>query len=169
MDPKVKEFIDSAKSKERSEFEKKRNAHLISLGLVKEQVRKYSDAYNASRFPNYDRELKKYYGDYSVPVDVTDEEYEEIKRITSPKDSNNSKIENGAENFLGVINIILLIVGIITAFVLFIISSTCYGNEATYFVIAAIVVLFMSFVSWAILRVMLNISNNLHRINSKLK
>ena len=35
MDPKVKEFIEAARAKERIEFERQRNAHLISLGFVK--------------------------------------------------------------------------------------------------------------------------------------
>ena len=37
MNPKVQQFIDEAKAKERAEFEKLRDAHLIKLGLVDEE------------------------------------------------------------------------------------------------------------------------------------
>lgn len=119
MDPKVKEFINAAKSKERAKFEKERDKYLISLGLIKEQERKYSDAYNASTFPNYDSELKKYYRETFVPVEVTDEEYEEIKKwaeINTPKDT--KKQEKSDIEKLKTIGIYILVVGIICAFFL---------------------------------------------------
>ena len=164
MDPKVKEFIETAKSKERAEFEKKRDEHLISLGLIKEQIREYSDSYGDGYY-QYDEEKNKYYKDSLVLVNVTDEEYEEIKKIaTKPEE-----VENGAENFLRVINGISLVIGIIFAVILIIASVNSYGDESTTFLIAGIVVLLISFVSCAIIRVLLNISDNLHKINAKLK
>ena len=90
----------------------------------------------------------------------------EEKVITGNQECN---IEDGAETFLGIINSISLVVGIISAIILFFISADSYGGESTTFAIAGIVVLFISFVSWAIVRVLLNISINLHKINAKLK
>ena len=66
------------------------------------------------------------------------------------------------------INGIALALGIISAvFILF--SALSAKGVGGYFVLAALGILLVSFVSWAIVKVMLNISNNLHMINSKLK
>lgn len=171
MDPKVKEFIDSAKSKKREEFEKERDAHLISLGLIKEKVRKYSDAYGGGYYA-YDEVQKKYYGEFNVPVNVTDEEYAEIKKITEEKPNEDIKIENGAEKFLAVFNGIFLGIGILASVILLIaaIDGLSYGDdEGVVYLLSSIGVLLVSIISWNITRVLLNISNNLHKINSKLK
>lgn len=173
MDPKVKEFIDSAKSKKREEFQKERDAHLISLGLIKEKVRKYSDAYGGG-YNAYDEVQKKYYGEFNVPVNVTDEEYAEIKKITEEKSNKEIKIENGAENFLGVLNTIFFVIGIIAAVIFLIIAIDNLGSyrtedEGIVNLITSIAILIVSFISWGVTRVLLNISNNLHQINSKLK
>ena len=171
MDPKVKEFIDSAKSKKREEFEKERDAHLISLGLIKEKVRKYSDAYGGGYYA-YDEVQKKYYGEFNVPVSVTDEEYSEIKKITEEKSNKDIKIENAAENFLGVLNTIFFVIGIIASVILLIaaIGALSYGDdEGVVYLLSSIGVLLVSIISWNITRVLLNISNNLHKINAKLK
>ena len=64
MDAKVKEFLDAAKAKERAEFEKKRDEHLISLGLINEEESKceYSDRYDYTQgYILYDAKLDKYY------------------------------------------------------------------------------------------------------------
>ena len=74
MDAKVKEFLETAKAKEREAFEKKRDEHLISLGLVNEgeSVREYADNYNYV-FNKWDEETKKYYREKLVAISVTDE------------------------------------------------------------------------------------------------
>ena len=149
MDPKVKEFIDAAKSKERAKFEKERDAHLIRLGLVKKETRKTYD------------------GVSYIPLDVTDEEYAEINKITEEKPNEDIKIENGAENFLAVFNGIFLGIGILASVILVCISFDSYDG-GIYF-LSGLGVLLVSFVSWGITKVLLNISNNLHQINSKLK
>ena len=162
MDPKVKKFIEAARAKERKAFEEERDAHLISLGLIKEIARKYSDGFGGG-FDHYDEDLKKYYKEFPVPEEVTDEEYEEIKRITGiePK-----KINNGAEKFLDGVNAALLVIGFIATIIL---AFAAFNNPEEGYLIAAIVVLSTSVVSSAIIGVLINISNNLHQINSKLK
>lgn len=162
MNPKVKEFIEAARAKERTKFEEERDAHLISLGLIKETVRKYSDEFGGG-FDHYDKDLKKYYNEFPVPEKVTDEEYEEIKRITGIE---TKEINNGAEKLLDGINTALLIIGIFATIIL---AFAAFTNPEEGYFIAAIVVLSTTVVSWAMVRVLLNISNNLHQINSKLK
>lgn len=167
MDTKVKEFLDAAKAKEREAFEKKRDEHLISLGLVNEEesVREYADNYNYV-FNKWDEEAKKYYREKLVAISVTDEEYEEIIKHSTPTANDVVELDNGAEKFLGVINIIALIVSIITTIVLAIIASS--EGEGV-ILLAGLGVLLVGLISWAVVKVMLNISNNLHKINSKLK
>lgn len=169
MDAKVKEFLETAKAKEREAFEKKRDEHLISLGLVNEgeSVREYADNYNYV-FNKWDEETKKYYREKLVAISVTDEEYEEIKKYSATDVVEEEELENGAEKFLAVINGISLAIGIIAAIVLIFVALDSYRNGG-YFFLASVVILLMSLVSWAIVKVVLNISNNLHKINSKLK
>lgn len=166
MDTKVKEFLDAAKAKEREAFEKKRDEHLISLGLISEVVREYSSHYS-TRFEEWDVDKQMYYYDRKQPVKVTDEEYEEILKYSTKNEIEEIEIENGAENFLSVMNGINLAIGIMAAVVL-IFVALAYRNGGYYF-LASVVILLTSLISWAIVKVVLNISNNLHKINSKQK
>ena len=103
MDTKVKEFLEAAKSKEREAFEKERDKHLISLGLIKEgeSIREYSDRY-VYPFTLWDKEKQKYYYDKKVPINVTDDEYEEIKKYSTKEVvEETTKLNKGAEKFLG--------------------------------------------------------------------
>lgn len=170
MNAKVKEFLDGAKAKEREEFEKRRDEHLISLGLLddeSETVRVYSN-YRDDLYFYWDEEKKMYYYEGKQPIKVTDEEYEEIIKYSKKDVVDETKLKNSAEKFLGVINQINLAFGIIAAVVLIFVALSVYHNQVIY-VLASIVILFTSLISWAIVKVVLNISNNLHKINSKLK
>ena len=166
----AKEFLDAAKAKERAEFEKKRDEHLISLGLINEEESKceYSDRYDYTQGNIlYDAKLDKYYKGVKVPLQVSDEEYEEILKFAPTTVAiNEDTLNNGAEKFLGTINTIILVVSIIAAVSLAIYAM--YWEEGALFLIG-LGVLLVGLISWAIVKVMLNISNNLHKINSKLK
>ncbi len=168
MDTKVKEFLDAAKAKEREAFERKRDEHLISLGLIDEEsevVREYS-SYYSTRFEKWDVDKKLYYYDRKQPVKVTDEEYEEILKYSTKNEIKEIEIDNGAEKFLSVMNVINLAIGIFAA--VFLIFVALDGNGGYYF-LASVVILLTSLISWAIVNVVLNISNNLHKIKSKQK
>ncbi len=169
MDTKVKEFIEAAKLKERKVFEKERDEHLLSLGLIDEEksIREYSVNYS-SFFNKWDKKAQKYYREELVPAKITDEEYEEVKRYAAKNaaDMENVELNNGAEKFLGIINTIMLVLSIIAVVVLIIVGVVEY--EGGLFLIA-LSVLLISLISWAVVKVVLNISNNLHEINSKLK
>ena len=181
MDAKVKEYLDAAKAAERKKFEEKRDSILISLGLVDpdKTKREYSDLdYYTYAYPEWDPEKRKHYRIVHEPVEVTDEEFEEIMKY-APKVSKKEvlndikytpqcvEVENGAEKFLAVVNNIALAIGIIAAvFLLFIALDS--NKIAGYFVLSALGVLLVSFVSWAVVKVVLNVSNNLHEINAKM-
>jgi len=67
---------------------------------------------------------------------------------------------------LGTINTIILAVSIIAAIALTI-CAIAWGKGALFLI--GLGVLLVGLISWDIVKVMLNISNNLHKINSKLK
>ncbi len=166
---KIQEFIKAAKTKEREEFEKQRDLHLVSLGLVDETktVKEYSKVYT-SQYPIFDQEKNQYYRVVNIPLEVTDEEYEEIKRLTPPVVDKGEELGENKEQLLKVLNGIMLGVAIIATIVLIITAINAYRIGGYYF-LAAVALLFISLLNWALVNVLINISNNLHDINSKLK
>lgn len=167
MNPKVKQFLEEAKAKERAEFEKQRDAHLIKLGLVDEDKStiEYSDCYTpAYGFEKYDRELNKYYKRVPAPIEVTDEEYELIKRYSATKPTVTQN--NDAEIFLDKVNSFVAIVSIVTSIVL---AALALKDGSWVLFLGVVVIAIVSLISSAAVKVLLNISNNLHDINSKLK
>lgn len=167
MNPKVKQFLEEAKAKERAEFEKQRDAHLIKLGLVDENKStiEYSDCYSpACGFEKYDREQNKYYKRVPAPIEVTDEEYELIKRYSATKPTVTQN--NDAEIFLDKVNSFVAIVSIVTSIVL---AALALKDGSWVLFLGAVVIAIVSLISSAAVKVLLNISNNLHEINSKLK
>lgn len=111
-----------------------------------------------------------------MAIKVSDEEYSEIiKHYKSPiessdisTDNNNhmTSIDNNAEHFLGVINKIGLYIVICVS--VFVASIFLFTGEFVY-ILPIIVIVFLETIMWAINKVVLNISNNLHQINAKLK
>ena len=167
MNPKVKQFLDEAKAKERAEFEKQRDAHLMKLGLVDEEKStiEYSDSFLPARgFDKYDRELNKYYKSVPAPIEVTDDEYELIKRYSATKPQ--AILNNDAETFLDKVNSIVTCVSILASIVL---VALALIDESWTLFWGAVVIAIVSLISSAAVKVLLNISNNLHEINSKLK
>lgn len=166
----AKDFIEAAHKEERASFEKERDELLISLGLFDEEKtsREYSDD-RVYPFVNWDNETGKYYYDKKVPLAVTDEEYLEIKRIAKTKEGEEEiYINNSAERTLNGFNIAMLIICLVGAFFLFIMSCNAYRGEGTY-IAGAIVLVLLGLYNWAIMKVFINISNNLHQINKKQK
>ena len=171
MDAKVKEFLEKAQANEREKFEKERDALLISLGLIEGDAvsgREYGPRYGHP-YVHYDAEKKAYYREIKgTPISVTDEEYEMIKKYVETKETQNKKdvavLKNGAEKFLEVINIIVLIISLICSTIL--LGESGYGEELYTYI--GIIVLLVSLIMFASVKVPLNISNNLHEINSKL-
>ena len=164
MDEKLQKYLDEAKAKER----RKKDELLISLGLTKDEtVRIYSESYS-DVYNKWDAETDKYYADVKVPITVTDEEYEEIKKYASNSTDEATDLDTKAENFLAILNTIFLIIGIITALVILYKGMNSTGSFKEHLIEAAVVA-GGSLISWAIWKVVLNISYNLHEINSKLK
>ena len=175
MNENVKKFIDAAKAAERKRFESERDSLLLSLGLIDPEKtrREYSDyPYPTDTHPDLDEEKKKYYRTIVEPLEVSDEEYEQIKQY-APKEtlsvvSGNSVLGKTSENFLALLSNISLAIGTIVSIVL-LFSTNNFGGNKGYVVLTAVGLFFISLMSWAAIKVLLNISNNLHEINSKIK
>ena len=162
MHPKVEEFLQKARAEEL----KKRRKKLIELGLSEAIEVDSQNGYDSYEWVwNNEKGISepKYYRN---DIDISDEEYEEILKYYP--NTNSTPISDSAESILEVLNVITLIFGIAAGFICFIIGVIGqYGSS--YLIISGICIAIISTISWAALKVILNISNNLHQINSKLK
>lgn len=168
MNEKVEELISKRKEELRKQSLKRRNQHLVDLGLVSEKsTRQYFDTWQNTSDCKWDEEKKKYYVGVEVPLEVTDEEYAEICKYF-PENTSMVEFETfGAEVTLKTIASIILIVGILASLIL--ISMTISGEFPPIVVVYAILVLITSLSFWAAFRCFANISISLKKINSKIK
>jgi len=179
MDEKVKNFLEEAKAKEQEAIllekqkeKEKRDALLISLGLTQpdKNSRKYNNA-PIKPYDKYDPGKKMYYYETEEAIEVTDEEFEEIKKYAKYFKNDMASAEkmvseNAAESTLNTVNSLVLAIAIVMSIVLIIASII----TKTYGLIAVGVGVFLTYlIVWAIVKVYINISNNLHQINSKIK
>lgn len=168
LSPKVQEFIENAKKAqteaEEMEMQKQqveRDEYLISLGLyTEEKVEGIMDSFG-----------NKYYDTVKTAISVTDEEFDEIKKY-APKEKVSPiqatcELNNGAEQLLNVLNTIGLIIACIVAIILITNGISSYNQD--YLIVVGVVFAMISVISFSCMKVVLNISNNLHKINSKLK
>ena len=105
---------------------------LVSLGLV-ENVKEYSpDGTKTPGYVEFDEEANNYYRVKKVPVVVTDEEFEEIRKVAAkPKPvAQNKSIPDGTEWGLKIVNGLfwLLAIGGFIA-VIYICSSVLSGED----------------------------------------
>ena len=172
MDAKLEKFLAEAKAQKRKAFEDKRDNHLRSLGLTTgETIRKYSDKdsdKDSNTYEKWDEKAQMYYTEVEVPITVTDEEYEEILKYAPKQNDEVPELDTKAENFLAIMNVICLAAGIIAAIAILYKGTNSSGDFKDY-MIEALAIAGVSLISWAIWKVVLNISYNLHEINNKLK
>lgn len=139
MNAKVQEFIDKMKKEQEKRELITRNTHLTSLGLVDTNKsyteRKYSNTFGDG-YRQFDEEKKLYYKEITVyaPIEVTDEEYQEILKYAPVKSQNTEKIvakekETTWANAINVIANILLVINIIGGIILCIILSSDYSTD----------------------------------------
>lgn len=92
MNAKVEEFINKKKDELREKELRKREKHLISLGLIDENKTKrgivYLDNWDGTKDCKFDEDKNKYYKEGYVPVaiEVTDEEYQEILKYATAEE-----------------------------------------------------------------------------------
>lgn len=113
MNPKVEKFLSEMKESKANEAKRIRDEHLISLGLVDDEKmiknRKYSQ-YWSKKYPNYDKYKDMYYSDteHPLPIEISDEEYEEILKI-APLSESVTKKEKSFASWAGCIKILAYI------------------------------------------------------------
>ena len=176
----VKKYLDEAKAKEQEMIEEEarkkkeqRDNYLIGLGLIAGMERRYNKE-RGNQYCMWDDEKKMYYYDAQIPVEVTDEEFEEIqkyekfhngKAVSSVEEK--PDINNGAEATLSAINTIFFVLALIAGFTMFVagMGDTAYRG----LVKLSIILILGATISWAVVKVYVNISNNLHELNANSK
>ena len=123
MNEKVKEFLDAKKEEElkkQEELNKKqeeaKRITLIGLGLFEKEYspdNKYSEEFCCSDWDS-NATTNKFYK--KVPVEITDEEYEEVKKYTEIPSTVSDK--NLIATILRVIGFVVYVVGFIASFFL---------------------------------------------------
>ena len=90
---KGKEKVIAAQERKIASDKRKRDNHLISIGLIDEE--KINRIYSDNEFfqSKFDEKKGKYYKEEVVALEVTDDEYEEICRYFPPKTEKTEKTE----------------------------------------------------------------------------
>ncbi len=156
MNVKVEEFLNLKKDEEK----KRRDEHLVSLGLVDEsktvRMRKYSRFWS-EEYEQYDGDKDMYFCEKNVhaPLEVTDEEYKEILKY-APQISEKTKMKPASGfkwgNVIKVIAIISLFLGLIANLFMFVVGFDlweCVGNIIIIFLFFPFVMGFSRIVSAA--------------------
>lgn len=93
MHEKLKSFLDAQKEAEVKAYEARKHETLVDLGLYEREYSpsgKYSEEYPFCEW-DVDRHASIYFK--KVPIEITDEEYQEVKKYAKTEDK-----ENGAKN-----------------------------------------------------------------------
>ena len=153
MNPKVQEFINSAKELERERYEKERDAILIGLGLCEDDGErvynpdKHAINVNTALYPYYDEERKEWYRTNAKPkaITVTDEEYEEILKYadkTGVRVNEQGIVEQSGESstsekILSVFNVLFMLSAIVSGIIL--LCNASWSDYSALYISAGIV------------------------------
>ena len=180
MNEQVSAFIEEQKQKKLEEFNRKKNEHLIELGLV-DEIHTKPKEYLEGTASQWYREMhgyihcdeKGWYKNTPLALNVTDEEYEEICKVCPPKNEkdNNTDIKlekkysssNLAEGVVKIFAWFDFIVSIIAFFALLVISFDSYKFNWISFGIG-VGVLLSTIITWALPLVLVNISQKLDNL-----
>ena len=173
----VAKFIEEQKQRKLKELDAKQREHLIAIGLVDEQqsiqVKEYYHGMVMTDLTSHGY-LKDDKGWYKLvnkpkPLEVTEEEYEEICKVCPPKVHKNNKSETKlesnryAENVVTILAWIVLVVGVIGCIAFMIIAGDGWDYNWTLFG-TGIGLLITSAISWGVLLALTNISRKLDRL-----
>lgn len=149
----VNEFLAAAKEEQKKQTEKVRERTLIEAGL-------FTQAY-------YDGSM------ISKPLPVSDEEYEEVKKVIDSginPYSSKKKVARGDEGFLTGLAWCILVIGIVASIVcLATLAVNPYGDFVLWGFLVAIGVLVSSLICFALMKVIANISTTLKQIQNREK
>ena len=145
----LKEEENAKELKRKEEELKQKENHLISLGLIDKEKSSYKKIYNSERtiiYDKWDSQEKKYYKEIKsfVPIEVTDEEYQEILKYAplieekkesirtneiECKEEDTHKPETTWANAIKIIANILLVLNIIGGIILHIVLADNYSTD----------------------------------------
>ena len=120
----VQEFIDAIKEKQKQKEQEAKNEHLIRLGLIdKEKSNREYFPYFVNEKCKWDEEVGKYYIGKNVPLEVSDEEYQEILKyaeIELEEERKNAKQKKGGRwgNAIIIMAYIALFIGVLANIIL---------------------------------------------------
>lgn len=144
MNEKVESFLNKKRAEEQEKYAKQKQKLLIDLGLFDKEYStstSYSAEYPYAEWDNQAQPGKcKYYK--QVPIDVSDEEYEEIKKYSNIETEDNQS--NPVATALTVIAWIVFIGGFISGIVLGNVEFSGYYHDYNEFSFA------VAFIYWAI-------------------
>lgn len=137
MNPKAQEFINKIKEEKKAKELIEKEEHLISLGLIDENRsgirRVYSETFNYSDFPYYDSKKDLYYKDKEtyLPIEVTDEEYQEILKYApiNKKTEVKKKLRTTWADAIEIIANLFLAINIIGGIVLCVTFASDYSID----------------------------------------
>ena len=137
MEPILKEFLDKKQAEQRKEFESERDKLLVSLGLVKFEKEYSPSGKQTGPYVKYDVGAKNYYYvKHKTPIEVTDEEYEQIKKYAltqKPQKLQTLQKSNevdGTEWGLKLVNGVFWVLAIIGfVIVIFLASDALFNDE----------------------------------------
>ena len=150
MNAKVQEFIEKMKVEE----QKKRDEHLISLGLIDDELsyeeKKYVEESELAEDVYWDDERKEYYKSTKVlvPLKVTDDEYQEILKYSSTLKHSSTKqpVDSTYSDVIRTVGKVLLFGHIIGGVIFyFILSANRYDEIAWIAIVLGVVNALQSF------------------------
>lgn len=166
MDKRVQEVIKSLKREEKESL-------LISFGLYTEVgERSYWYSSDDGKYPYYDEERQEYYSVKRVPIEVSDEEYEELREIAvrtgrlgvaTEAEMKDETFANKIANYFIIGTLLLYCI----LFLIFIVQGISDRNP--WLCGAGIGVLLIGLQSWAAARMFIELSRDIRYIRRKMK
>lgn len=136
MEPILKAFLDKKQAEQRKEFESERDQLLVSLGLVKFEKEYSPSGKQTGPYVKYDVGAKNYYYvKHKTPIEVTDEEYEQIKKYAltqksqKPQTLQKSNEVDGTEWGLKLVNGVFWVLAIIGFVIVISLASDALFND----------------------------------------
>ncbi len=114
MNEKVEQFLQAKKQAVSEQYEKEKSKFLFELGLFEKEYSPNNEFSSEYYFSEWDGSATKYFK--KVPVQITDEEYEEIKKYANIKTSDNGR--NIVADMLTAIAVAIYVIGFIASFFL---------------------------------------------------
>ena len=136
-----------------------------------ELIKAIEDDSRSEEFTKLARERLAFLRSDNAPQKVWEEKAESAERSIRKKEHNNEikkEVDNSAENTLSFFAVVTLVVGIIGGVILLVLASDSGKSETPLLVFYSVIVIISALVTWATLKVFVNISKTLKEINYNL-